>query len=300
MMCQMTAINLLTVFLLSVLPSSRAEAQTVIDLEKISRQKLAEYTCYRTGGEITVDGRLDEPCWQAAPWSTPFVDIISGEPAFFDSRVKLLWDDCYLYIGFRIEETHVRARLTEQDSHIWEDNDVEVFIAGRDAYYELEINALNTIYEVFWICDDVLGQPGSAYPSGEWSPTLRKTAKLSQFMPMTHPRGERTGFFDFDITGLKHAVNVEGVINRDDIEDRGWSVELAFPWAELAPLADGRALPPVEGEVWRIDCSRFQHCGRDGARLEQCAGWTWNKHGYMNSHIPETFTFLKFSAEQVK
>jgi len=38
--------------------------------------------------------------------------------------------------------------LTERDSPIYKNNDVELFIAGKHSYYEFEINAFNTIYEV--------------------------------------------------------------------------------------------------------------------------------------------------------
>ena len=31
-----------------------------------------------------VDGKLDEPSWLAAPRSTAFVDIVTGEPAWFE------------------------------------------------------------------------------------------------------------------------------------------------------------------------------------------------------------------------
>jgi predicted metal-dependent HD superfamily phosphohydrolase len=55
----------------------------------------------------------------------------------------------------------VGGTLTERDSKIWFDNDLEIFIAGKDAYYEFEINALGTIYEVMWIWKDMYrrGQP---------------------------------------------------------------------------------------------------------------------------------------------
>jgi len=45
-----------------------------------------------------------------APKSTPFVDIVTGEPAWFDTRVALLWDDDNLYFGFWIEEPMSGAR----------------------------------------------------------------------------------------------------------------------------------------------------------------------------------------------
>ena len=110
-----------------------------------------------------------------------------------------------------------------------------------------------------------------------------------------HPRGERWGFLDWDFPGLRTAVHVDGTLNRRDHTDRGWTVELAFPWQGLAWLADGRALPPKDGDVWRIDCSRFEKIGRHGEVLNPCAGWTWNRHGHYDSHIPEVFPYVTFS-----
>jgi hypothetical protein len=60
----------------------------------------------------------------------------------YDTYAAVLWDDDNLYVGFWVEEPLVVATLTERDSPIYEDNDVELFIAGRDAYYEFEITRL--------------------------------------------------------------------------------------------------------------------------------------------------------------
>lgn len=256
---------------------------------------LAHYTCYRAAGPIHVDGKLDEPSWQKAPKSRPFVDIVTGEPAWFETRVALLWDDEYLYFGFTVPETDVWATLTERDSKIYEDNDVEVFIAAKDAYYEFEINALNTIYEVFWIWKDIL-KPGSIYYGvPEFDPPAHKMMTLDGVGGHIHPRGERWGFLDWDFPGLQHAVHVDGTLNKRNHTDKGWTVELAFPWKGFKWLADGRSLPPKDGDVWRIDCSRFQKIGPDGKELNPSAGWTWNRHAHYDSHIPETFTYVHFS-----
>ena len=143
----------------------------------------ARYTCYRAAGPITVDGKLDEASWQLAPKSAPFVDIVTGEPAWFDTRVALLWDDDYLYFGFWVEETDVWGTMTKRDAKIWEENDVEVFIAGKDTYYEFEINALNTVYEVFWIWKDVL-QPGSPlYGRPEFDPATQRVVERAAPRP---------------------------------------------------------------------------------------------------------------------
>ncbi len=52
-------------------------------------------------GAIALDGRLDEPSWAGAPVAKDFVqnDPREGEPATFDTEVKLLYDDRALYIG---------------------------------------------------------------------------------------------------------------------------------------------------------------------------------------------------------
>jgi hypothetical protein len=98
---------------------------------------------------------------------------------------------------------------------------------------------------------------------------------------------------------MRHAVHVDGTLNRRNHTDKGWTVELAFPWKGFKWLADGRSLPPKEGDVWRIDCSRFQKIGPDGKELNPSVGWTWNQHGHYDSHIPETFTYVHFSKETV-
>jgi hypothetical protein len=258
----------------------------------------ARYTCYRAAGPICVDGKLDEPSWKTAPKSSAFVDIVTGEPAWFETRVALLWDDEYLYLGFWAEETDVWGTLTARDSKIYEENDLEVFIAGRDAYYEFEISALNTVYEVFWIWKDAFsrGWPGDLSHTNSWfDPAARRTMTLDGVGGHVHPRGERWGFLDWDFPGLRTAVHVDGAVNSRAKTDRGWTAELAFPWRGMELLADGRALPPRDGDVWRIDCSRFEKIGAHGETLDPCAGWTWNRHGHYDSHIPEVFPYVTFS-----
>src|SRR6202451_121249 len=230
----------------------------------MSSSEPARYTSYRTNGPLSIDGKLDEPSWLAAPKSTAFVDIMTGEPAWFDTRVALLWDDDHLYFGFWAEEPTVWGTLTERNSKIYEENDLEVFIAGQDAYYEFEINALNTVYEAFWIWKDKF-LPGSKYfGRPEFDPATQRTMVLDGVGGHVHARGQRWGFLDWDCRGLLHAVHVDGTLNQRDDVERGWSAEIAIPWTSLSLLADGRSLPPRHGDEWRIDCSRFEKIGRGG------------------------------------
>ena len=218
-------------------------------------EEVAHYTAYRVSESINVDGRLDKPVWQHAPKSTRFVDLVSGSKTIHDTRAAVLWDDVNLYVGFWIEEPLVEASLTEQNALIYNDNDVEVFIAGQDAYYEFEINAFGTIYEVLFIWDDARGKYADRPEFARDAPGARTWDGVGY----KHPRGSRVGYWGWDLQGLESAVHVDGSINMNQDRDRGWTVELAFPWTGLKIIAegDGRALPPNEGDTWRMDFSRF-------------------------------------------
>ncbi|MEI6358140.1 MAG: carbohydrate-binding family 9-like protein, partial [Verrucomicrobiota bacterium] len=113
--------------------------------------EVVRYTAHRVARPMVIDGKLDEPAWKFAPASSRYVDILTGAPAIHDTRAKIVWDDQNLYLGIRVEEPSVRATFTQQNSPIYQENDIEVFIAGPDAYYEFEVNALNTTYEVFFL-----------------------------------------------------------------------------------------------------------------------------------------------------
>ncbi|HSA97128.1 MAG TPA: carbohydrate-binding family 9-like protein, partial [Acidobacteriota bacterium] len=115
-----------------------------------------EYVCRRTPAPIAVDGRLDDAAWADADWTEVFGDIEGpAKPApRFRTRVQMLWDDAYLYVGAYLEEPDLWATLTARDSVIFEDNDFEVFIdpdGDTHDYYELEMNALNTVWDLLLV-----------------------------------------------------------------------------------------------------------------------------------------------------
>jgi hypothetical protein len=200
-------------------------------------------------------------------------------------------------VGYWVEEPDVQADLTERDAPIYQNNDVELFIAGRDAYYEFEINALGTIYEVIFVWDAEYGKCDYGR-----DPVLRKDhAQARPFNGVgfrEHPRGLRTGFWGYDFPGLKSAVQVDGTLNDNSDHDRGWTVELALPWKSMEWLAaaDGRALPPQEGDVWRMDFSRFNQY-REAPPANDSGAWFWSPHGVRDSHIPECYPIIHFTEE---
>lgn len=229
------------------------------------------YVCVRSRTPIVVDGRLDEPAWNAAPWSRDFVDIQGAAlpvPRFV-TRMKMLWDDSCLYVGAWLQEPHVWATLTTRDAVIFHDNDFEVFIDpdGDDhEYYEFEINALNTGWDLRLVKPYRDGGP----PVDSW-----------------------------DIRGLSTAVQVHGTLNDPNDRDSGWCVELAFPWKALGEYADVPA-PPRTGDQWRINFSRveWQISITDG-RYAKIPGrsednWVWSPQGVIDMHRPEMWGIVQF------
>jgi hypothetical protein len=230
------------------------------------------YVCYRAPGPITVDGKLDEPAWRAAPWSEPFVDIEGDrKPApRFRTRMKMLWDDQCLYIGAELEEPHVWATLTRHDAVIFHDNDFEVFLdpdGDSHLYAELELNALNTTWDLL--------------------------------LPRPYKDGGRA-LDAWEIAGLRTAVHVDGTLNDPRDRDRGWSIEIAWPWRGLKELT-ARAVPPREGDQWRINFSRVEWDHEIvGGKYRKIKGrpehnWVWSPQGVIDMHRPERWGYLQFS-----
>jgi hypothetical protein len=259
--------------------------------------EIASYTAYHVSKPIRIDGRLDEKAWTQAPRSPRFLDIITGQAAIHDTRAMVLWDETNLYVAFRVEEPFIHAKFTTNNSPIYYDNDVEVFIAGRDAYYEFEINGYNTTYEAFFIWDDAYEREGFSQLPEFARP---KMVAFNGVGFTTHPRGGRLGNFNWHFPGKQTAVCIDGTVNDDTDRDRGWTVELAFPWQGMEQLAkaDHRAFPPKDGDVWRMDFSRF-NTYRESLPAKDSGGWVWTRHGVWDSHIPECFAYIKFSTNDV-
>lgn len=230
------------------------------------------YVCYRAAMPIVIDGKIDDPSWRYAPWTDYFIDIegdVKPRPRF-RTQVKMLWDDDYFYIIADMQEPHVWGTLTEHDAVIYIDNDFEIFIdpnSDNCEYYEIEINALNT----------------------EWDLFLRHTHREKY----KHSN-------DWEIPGLKTAVHVDGTLNDPDDIDRGWSVEFAIPWDVLGEYAHKPA-PPEDGDQWRVNFSRveWRHELIDNSYRKVKGwredNWVWSPQGIIAMHCPEKWGYVQFS-----
>lgn len=232
--------------------------------------------CHRTPEPLRIDGTLDEAAWQATEWSAAFVDIDGVRPVRHATRVKLLWDDTALYIAAHLEEPDLWATITTRDAVIFQDHDFEVFLdpdGDTHAYYELEVNALGTPWDLLLV---------KPYRDGG---------------PAVHA---------WDIAGLEVGIGLSGTLNRPDDRDEGWTVELALPWAVLREAAPGHRVPR-DGEQWRLNFSRVQWtldvvggtyrkrpALRTGRPLPE-DNWVWSPQGAIDMHMPERWGYLQFT-----
>jgi len=238
---------------------------------------MRRYLCPRASEPFPIDGDLTKTVWDAAPWTDDFVDI-EGEAKPMPrhrTRAKMMWDDRAFYIAAELEEPHIWATLTEHDSVIFRDNDFEVFIdpdGDSHLYAELEINAFNTTWDLLLVRPYRDGGP----PINSW-----------------------------EIKGLETAVRIDGTINDPSDEDRGWTVEIAIPWESLGELTR-QAIPPQEGDVWRVNFSRVQWRTEvvDG-RYEKVPNvaednWVWSPQGVIDMHRPEMWGVVEFTSQPLK
>ena len=240
------------------------------------------YTAYQINDALHIDGKMDEKDWGKAPWSVYFSDIEGDKkprPAF-KTRFKMLWDSSHLYIAAELEEPHVWATLTQHDQVIFHDNDFEVFIdADGDThdYFEIEINALNTIFDLF------LSRP------------YRNRGVLSTAWNAPH---------------LKTAVHTEGTLNDASDRDKKWTVEMAIPFAALQK--NNVPPDPKKNSLWRVNFSRVQWDteiveGKYKKRINPLTGksfpehnWVWSPQGIINMHYPERWGYLRFAEQEAK
>ncbi|MEG0850907.1 carbohydrate-binding family 9-like protein [Flavobacterium plurextorum] len=238
------------------------------------------YVAAKTTKPIVIDGDESDASWSKADWTDLFEDIENGVKPKYATKVKMLWDETNFYILAKMEEPHVWANLKQRDTIIFYNNDFEVFVdpdSDTFNYYELEINALNTAWDLF----------------------LTKPYRESDIVVAN----------DWNIPGLKSAVKVNGTLNNPNDTDEGWVLEMAIPWAAYKTTFFDQNVPA--DKFWRVNFSRvnWQHSVKNGTyeRKKDAEGkflpeynWVWSPMGVINMHEPEKWGYVYFSSKEGK
>jgi len=238
-----------------------------------------QYVCQTPIDSIIIDGLDNEKSWQALAWSDDFVDIegsLKPLPAL-KTNMKMLWDDKYFYFFSKMEEPHIWAKLTQRDAVIYQDDDFEIFIdpdGDSHNYYEFEINALNTIWDLFMM----------------W--------------PYRHQVNPNY-LFNWNVDAVRHAVHINGTVNDPTDEDSYWNVEMAIPWSALKEMAP-KAEPPKANDQWRINFSRVDWTmettsgdykkvlNKENKSLPE-DNWVWSPQSAIAMHMPEWWGYVQFA-----
>jgi hypothetical protein len=181
----------------------------------------AEYVVHRASGAIAIDGVLAEPAWDRAEKAGPFVRSLDGKPCTASTEARLLWDDENLYVAFLAEDPNVAGQFFKDDEPLYTSNVVEIFLnpsGDLKRYDEIEIAPTNALFDASFT-------------------------------------GRRQGMDLAWSSRARHAVHVDGTLNDPRDIDRGWTAELAIPFAALTGMDKPR---PVRGDRWRFNLYRLR------------------------------------------
>lgn len=212
------------------------------------------YEVRRAGTPIVVDGRLDDAAWRRAAAVTLQFPWEGQTGAKQRTVVRLLWDAEHLYVGYQCDDADVVAHYDRRDDPTYRDDAVEFFVNPKPSqgfYYGMEMNARGTLYDYFYAHPQVL---------------LKR----------------------IDFAGVLLATHVDGTLNQTGDKDRGWSLEVAIPWANFEEL--GTTAAPKAGTVWTANLNRWD--GVEPARRLSL----WSDSGTVrpSPHNPKRFGQLVF------
>ena len=227
-----------------------------------------------TLGAIRIDGRLDEPAWKATGSTGPFVLPGNGrEPhrSLVKASARLAWDDTALYVGCVVHDKNPTSPFHRdaRDPHLWKRSSaIELMIQPGDPghnrdYYEIQVDVAGAVWDTRF--DDYNRPIGRGRGRGR-----------GPNQPLRYGHQEWSA-------QAQRAIVV-------DPKAGTYTVELALPWASFRHGATrhGVALPPKNGDTWRINLYSF----RDGQR----AALAWSPLlGQGNFHRAARFGRVVFS-----
>ncbi len=160
--------------------------------------------------------------WDDVPRLSPLILANGSGLAVQQTTVQVAYDDDALYVRYRCDDSDIWGEATARDSHIYNEEVGELFIAPGFAtpvrYYEFEVSPLGTLLDL------------SVY-----NPDLDRRTLV--------------GDFAWDCPNLRWSAI------RDDANDR-WYAYLTVPWASIGAPA---RLPRVwRANFYRIERPRHQ------------------------------------------
>jgi hypothetical protein len=205
----------------------------VAQTEATNSNKVPELTVPQIGSssQVTIDGRLSEPCWASSAKTGEFVNVGTGardEAMGVGGRGYLLWNSEAMFVAIEIRDADIKGDFEKDavDPHLWTESTAEIMIDpdgdgdNRD-YYEIQIGPQNLIFD-------------------------------SQFDDYNQPRSPQAGTFGHQewTAHVTSNVVVYGTLNNSSDRDQGYTVEAKIPWSAFGKAS---SIPPRPGERWRMN-----------------------------------------------
>ena len=201
---------------------------------------------------IIIDGKLDDQAWKNAKIYTLHLSkdkLEKGEALMESGEVQVAWDDHYLYLGIKFQDSNILATGDKDQIHHYRFGDLcELFLkpANEENYVELYVTPHNK--------------------------------KTSFYIP--NQKGGGPSQLDDLICGLKVAAYVgDGTLNKRDDHDKWWSGEMAMPVKDLEKLGEKVS----SGSKWKILVARYNYLksvGKDNDEIEYSMTPSLSKTSY--------------------
>ncbi len=214
-------------------------------------------TIHFIGGELVIDGILNETCWaDAESWT---LSSVSGDDApGLPTTVRAVFDDAKLYIGIECQDTDAASTVTGRDSPV---------SSGDHVTVSLDANGDRTTYALIEIA-----------PTG---------AIRDAFVVSSIDGGKEQVLAEWDCEKIRTSVTVYGGGPAPDTEDRFWTIEIAIPFDDLYTAP---AIPPADGDTWLWNVARVDFTGDRQPSILFPAGSE-------RLHEPSAFAWLVFNRQ---
>jgi len=216
------------------------------------------YRVHRLSQPIAINADWNKPAWQKVK---PLdIKLFMGKkPRHLPkTQAKLLYDDKYIYVIFRVEDRYVRAVTTQYQGKVWQDSCVEFFFTPgtdiRKGYFNLETNCGGTI-----LCRH-----------------------------QVPPTGQPVYLTLADCKHIKIAHSLPKIVEPEIKTPVTWTLEYRLPLEVLQKYAP--VTKPAPGVKWRAN---FYKCA-DKTSHPHWLTWSFVNKKSPAFHVPEYFGTLQF------
>ena len=217
-----------------------------------------EYTVKRLTQAVTLDADWDKAVWQGVEALRVANVLGPALQAPVTAEAKLGYDDSFVYVIFRVEESYVRSVCRNYHDSVCQDSCVEFFFTPGDdvsrGYFNIEINCGGTML----------------------------------LHHQVRPRADHVAAASGDCDRVEIAHSMEKIVEPAITEPTTWTLEYRVPVDMLETYA--AVVRPAPGVHWRAN---FYKCGNSRPQGHYIT-WAPINQDRIDFHVPEFFGTIIF------